>query len=57
MDNIITADDVIEYQACQGTEAAYSLLLLAGPDGYAGDYYEYRDLLNTLAEEASLIFG
>lgn len=37
-------NDFIGYAADCGYEAALNLLLLVGPDGYSGDYNEYRKL-------------
>lgn len=36
--------DVLDYAVQHGREAAANLLLLAGPDGYAGSYENYKDL-------------
>ena len=43
--------DVLEYAEACGREAAANLLLLAGPDGYAGSHENYKDL------EALLVHG
>lgn len=50
---MITRDDVLRYAERHGAAQAYNLLLLAGPDAYAGDYAEYEGIMSML-EEASL---
>lgn len=40
----ISKQDILEYAQDCGAEAAANLLLLGGPDGYAGDYDEYKEL-------------
>lgn len=54
MDNLITKADILEYRKCQSVEAAYGLLLLAGPGGFDGSYDEYTELLHCMDEEAKL---
>lgn len=44
--------DFLEYAEACGKQAAADLLLLCGPDGYAGDYSEYLELEKILNEEA-----
>ena len=40
--------DILGYALTNGLEAAANLLLLLGPDGYAGSYESYRDLMDLL---------
>lgn len=48
--NRLTVSQVIEYQKSHGSRAAANLLLLAGPDGYAG--CGYNDFLEKLEAQA-----
>ena len=49
---MITRDDVMRYAQAHGPEDAYNLLLLAGPDAFAGTYAQYEGLLAELEEAA-----
>ena len=40
--------DILNYGIECGIEAAANLLLLIGPDGYAGSYENYKDLEDLL---------
>ena len=42
---MVTAQEIIEYMEHTNAEAAYNLLLLYGPDAFAGTYTEYENLL------------
>lgn len=42
---VVTAQEIIEYMEHTNAEAAYNLLLLYGPDAFAGTYTEYENLL------------
>lgn len=44
----ITRQQIMEYAAKHGNRSAWSLLLMAGPDGFAGDYDSYNSLLAEL---------
>lgn len=46
----ISRDDVLDYERECGAEAAANLLLLAGPDGYDGDYDDYKELESKLED-------
>ena len=54
--NRLTAEQVIEYEKAHGSRAAANLLLLAGPDGYAGwdDYDTLLEKLEARAEKEAL---
>ena len=45
--------EIIDYAMECGLAAAADLLLLVGPDGFAGDYEEYCGLERSLSEGAS----
>lgn len=47
-DDFITYEDVKQYVRAHGYDSAYGLLLLAGPDGYAGTWEEYNEALYLL---------
>ena len=40
--------DILGYAKTNGIEAAANLLILIGPDGYAGSYESYRAILDLL---------
>ena len=48
MNGLMTRNDFIEYATHKGGQAAADLLLLCGPDGFDGDWYEYNELMNYL---------
>lgn len=41
---MLSKTDILEYAALHGDESAYDLLLLVGPDGFAGTWKEYVEL-------------
>ena len=43
--------DILSYAMTKGVEAAANLLLLVGPDGYAGNYESYKALEALLNNE------
>ncbi len=47
----ITADEVRKLARERGSEQAYNILLLYGPDAFVGDYNEYNSLLDKLSKE------
>ena len=42
--SVITKQEILDYAKECGKEAAANLLLLAGPDSFAGSYAEYEAL-------------
>lgn len=44
MEELFTAEEILEYADTCGNDAASGLLLLAGPDSFDGDYDEYMQL-------------
>ena len=42
---MITAEEVIAYAEENGAACAYDLLIMFGPDGFAGTYEEFENLL------------
>ena len=44
----VTYNAIIFYARSNGCNAAYGLLLLFGPDHFAGNYEEYNELLYLL---------
>lgn len=47
----VTHDEIIEYKKTNGAVSAKLLLMLAGPDGFAGDIDDYNYLMDNLDEE------
>lgn len=47
---MITRREIEEYAEATGKRAAADLLLLCGPDGFAGSYEEYKALERALEE-------
>jgi len=41
----VTYNAIFDYARSNGCKAAYGLLLLYGPDHFAGNYEEYNELL------------
>ena len=52
--DILTYESVKQYAREHGCSNAYGLLLLAGPDGYAGTWEEYNEALYLLDRELIL---
>ena len=44
----VTYNAILDYARSNGCKTAYSLLLLYGPDRFAGNYEEYNELLYIL---------
>ena len=44
MNGYVDRMDILKYAEMHGRSAAADLLLLCGPDGYAGSYENYCDL-------------
>lgn len=44
----VTYNAILDYARSNGCNAAYGLLLLYGPDRFAGNYEEYNELLYLL---------
>lgn len=43
---MLNRNDILEYYNALGKESALNLLLLCGPDGFDGDYFEMSRELN-----------
>ena len=41
-------EQILEYARQTGNESAANLLLLLGPNGFAGNYQDYNELMYTL---------
>lgn len=52
--DILTYESVRQYAREHGCDRAYGLLLLAGPDGYAGTWEEYNEALYLLDHQLIL---
>lgn len=50
-ENKLTPAELKEYEEAQGSQAALDLLILAGPDGYTGNYEAAYKILNFETEE------
>ena len=46
-------ETILEYKDACGPEAAADLLLLLGPDGFDGDFWEYAALMGELEQLAN----
>lgn len=42
--SVMTEQEILDYAKECGKEAAANLLILVGPDGFAGSYAEYKTL-------------
>ena len=47
---LLTTQEIEDCARLWGKDGAAGLLLLAGPDGFDGDYDEYKELLARLEE-------
>lgn len=50
---MINKKDILDYEWACGRESAYNLLILVGPDGFDGDYDEYKELEARLQADTS----
>ena len=50
-DGVMVREDFLEYAQDCGLEAAYGLVLLAGPDGIEGGWPVYQELLERFGTE------
>lgn len=51
MNDLLTPADFAEYAERHGNEAAYGLVLLAGPDGISGGWNTYCELSEKYGKE------